>query len=129
MSRKIVDDYSSSSIADYYRDNITLELEEGDQTQLSDKQLSISETYKSFTHVLQNPCNGFDIVALFDAVENLLTEEYQFLRLNYKNRIERSKELTQLFNFCNVPVTSDTVRAVINCVNREMARRGRKMFD
>ena len=85
---------------------------------------NLSVVYQKFTETVRMYDNS-SVIVLFDSVESMLCENPQILRLNYLSRVGDDFALLSFFTVSDVPINADTIRAAINCVNREMARRGR----
>lgn len=94
----------------------------------SNASFNVRDAYIRLTTALQASKDS-EILEMFDTVASLLIGDQQITRLNYKNRIARCVSLWNVLETTNILPNSDTLRIVINCVNREMARRGRKRFD
>lgn len=110
-------------IADLYVESLIAE-DAAIAKEIEQSKQNLSVVYQIFTKTVKS-YSIFEVIDVFDSVERLLCERNQNLHLNPLYRIKRDVVLAQFFTVSDVPINADTIRAAINCINREMARRGR----
>ena len=110
-------------IADLYVESLIAE-DAAIAKEIEQSKQNLSVVYQIFTKTVKS-YSIFEVIDVFDSVERLLCENPQILRLNYLSRVKGNEVLVQFFTSLDVPINAETIRAAINCVNREMARRGR----
>ena len=103
---------------------IEAEKQQNQITSYSGYGMSEQQFYTNLTAFLRLQSTS-DIIILFDAAESILSSK----EATGRYIVHPNSALLLLLERLKLPETVQTIKAAINCVNREMARRGRSNLD